>query len=171
MSKKKKIYILLQQFDGLFGDLYSFIENSKYNHASIGLSDSMNEFFSFRTKWGFCIEHPFHFNKDHKKEIPCVIYEIEVNESIYLSVENEIQEFKKEKDMFHYSYLSLTLGFIGIKHKMHRGYFCSKFVAEILFRTGRIKLIKDTSVYLPSDFEKENFQLKFEGLAKDFISV
>lgn len=165
--KTKKVYILLQEYKCFFGNICKWVKGGQYNHASIGVCDSMNEFYSFRSKWGLCVEHPFKFNKDHKKEIKCVIYEIEVSEGQFHSIREQIQQFMEQRNQYHYSYLSVVLGFLGIPHHFKRGYYCSKFVAEILEGTGIIDFDKHSSLYMPCDFERAS-TAHFEGLAKEF---
>lgn len=165
---KRKIYILLQEFDSTIGSIFKLLKKSNYNHASIGISDSFDEFYSFRTKWGLCIEHPFDFTKSHKREIKCIIYEIEVDEKTYENVKKHIDSFLNRKHNYYYSYFSFILGFIGLKHKLKEGYYCSRFVAEILDGSNVITFYKDASLYMPSDFMKHNLKKHFEGKAKDF---
>lgn len=166
--KEVKIYILLQELKSSFGSIYKFLKGGSYNHASIGLGESFNEFYSFRTKWGLCIEHPFNFDKEYKKEVLCVLYEISVSQEQYEALVQEIHSFIKDRENYHYSYLSLFLGFLGIKHEFTRGYYCSRFVANLLDHSGAMKLHKHSSLYLPSDFLKDPSKLHFEGLAKEF---
>lgn len=166
--QNKKIYILLQEYKGTMGELYKWTHGGSYNHSSIGISEAMEEFYSFRSKWGLCVEHPFQFNKQHKKDVPCLIYELEVHPSIFEEVKNIIQTFYSEKDRYHYSYISVILSFLGIRHTFKRGYFCSRFVAEILDKAKALKLSKDTSLYLPSDFHLLSLKKIFEGKASEF---
>lgn len=58
-GEKKKIYILLTRFPDNDSKTIEFLTNSFYTHASIGLEDDLNTFYSFVTK-GFMIE------KNHK---------------------------------------------------------------------------------------------------------
>ncbi len=143
------------------------MKGGKYNHASVGISEKMNEFYSFRSKWGFCEEHPFYFDKEYKRTILCSIYEINVSSEVYYKLKEEIKEFKSKKNDLHYSHISFFLGFFGIKHNLSKGYYCSNFVAEILCKSGALNLAKDSSVYLPNDFLKEEVNLQFEGLAQE----
>lgn len=165
---KYKIFILLQQHKGTIPNLYKLIKGSIYNHASISTDPNIETFYSFRTKWGFCIEHPFDFKKKHKESIQCSIYEIEVSEENYFRVQESLNQFLLKKGDLKYSYLGLILGFLKIKHFFERSYYCSRFVAEVMKASESIKLKKDTSLYLPSDFKKESFKLHFEGQAKEF---
>jgi len=167
----RRIYILLQEYTCFFGHFYKSVKGGTYNHASIGIDDELQEFYSFRTKWGFCIEHPFYFNKEHKKYIPCAIYQVEVTEIEYRNTQEEIHSFISEREQYHYSYLSVVLGFLGIKHQFDKGYYCSKFVAELLERSGAMVLQKDTSVYFPSDFLQEKASIYFEGNANEYSMI
>ncbi len=167
MTRSIKIYILLQKHKGLIGGLYCPFKGDIYNHASIGICENMSEFYSFRSKWGFCEEHPFYFNKEYKRTLLCTIYEINVSSDVYLKIENEIRRFKLKKNDLHYSYLSLFLSVLGIKHHFLNRYYCSEFVAEILSTSGALNLAKDSSIYFPKDFHKEEVKLFYEGSAQD----
>lgn len=165
---KKKVYILLQEYQCFFGKICKRIKGGRYNHASIGIKDPMSEFYSFRSKWGLCIEHPFRFTKEHKKNIQCVIYEIEVTDEEYARIEDQIEQFWDRKENYRYSYLSVVLGFVGIKHRFKKGYYCSRFVAEILEASGIANFKKDPSLCMPYDFTGECRNTLFEGVARDF---
>lgn len=168
---KMKAYILLQHHKGLFALLYRFVKGSEYNHASIGIDPELNIFYSFRSKWGFCIEHPFRFDKEHKRHIQCSVYEITIVPECYEKLQDTLRNFEAERTSYHYSYLSLCLGFLGIKHDFMNGYFCSRFVAEVLEHSGSLRLMKDHSIYLPSDFRHEDVTLCFEGRAHEFAGI
>lgn len=163
-----KVFVLLQQHHGTIPRLYKYIKGSIYNHASISTDPNMETFYSFRTKWGFVVEHPFDFKKKHKESIQCSIYEIELNEENYYRVQNSLTEFQNNKENLKYSYLGLILGFLKIKHFFEKGYYCSRFVAEVLKASDSIEFKKDPSLYLPSDFKKESFKLIFQDQAKLF---
>lgn len=168
-EKMNKVYIMLQKHRGFFPRLYGILTNSKYSHASISVDPTINKFYSFRMKWGFCAEHPFNFKKKHKEEIPLIIYSMDLDDVSYSAVNDSLISFINAKEEYYYSYLSLLLGSIGIKHQFDRGYFCSRFVASVLEGTGSLK--KKSSVYRPVDFMGENLELKFLGKAKDVIEV
>lgn len=164
------VYILLQDYKNIFGKICKWITKGKYNHASIGIKETM-EFYSFRSKWGLCMEHPFHFNKEHKRHVECAIYEIRVSATAYQRIQEAIETFMANQQNYHYSYLSVVLGFLGIRHHFHRGYYCSRFVAEILRTSGAINLHKHHSIYMPSDFPKQISRIHFEGIAKEYAST
>lgn len=163
-----KVYILLQEYKGWFGRIYSWLKGGTYNHASIGIDDTFSEFYSFRTKWGLCVEHPFDFAKRHKEDVPCAIYEIEISEDQYEKLTAGINGFLDEKDDYHYSYLSLVLGFIGVKHNIQKGLYCSRFVANLLKQSEILSLDKHPSLYMPSDLLKVVSTVRFEGPAREF---
>lgn len=167
MTRYFKVYILLQKHKGFIGNLYCLLKGDIYNHASIGICERMSEFYSFRSKWGFCAEHPFNFYKEYKKTLLCTIYEIDVSSDVYQKIVNEIQRFEFKKRDLHYSYLSLLLSLVSIKHNFQNRYYCSEFVAEILSTSGALILAKDSSIYFPKDFQKEEVRLFFEGFAQD----
>ena len=168
MIKNHKVYILMQKHTGLIGSLYCLVTGSKYNHVSVGFSEEMSEFYSFRSKWGFCVEHPFLFNKEYKKMLLCSVFEIDVSSQTFSKLEDEIRIYNARKCDLYYSYFSIILGFLQIKHTLSKGFNCSNFVAETISNSNVAKLSKDPSIYLPNDFLKLNMNLLYQGLAQDF---
>ncbi len=55
MGNKRKIYILLTRLSDNASKAIGILTNSYYTHASIGLEEDLNTFYSFVTK-GFKIE-------------------------------------------------------------------------------------------------------------------
>lgn len=153
-----KVFILLQQHKGTFPGIYKFIKGSIYNHASISTDPEMEMFYSFRTKWGFCIEHPFDFKKKHKESIQCSIYEIELDEANYFRVQESLNGFLEKKGDLKYSYVGLVLGLLRIKHFFEKSYYCSRFVAEVMKSSESIQLKKDTS---PVHYGREAVKLNY----------
>lgn len=166
-----KAYILLQKHKGFFPKYYEKLSGSNFSHASISIDPTIAEFFSFRMKWGFCSEHPFDFEKKHKEDIICALYSVTLSESEFEKLKVNLEAFNQQREVYHYSFLSLILGFFKIRHRLPRGYYCSRFVAEVVTKSMDRKLKRHASVYLPGDFMFENFKLKFLGKAKDYLSI
>lgn len=74
---------------------------------------------------------------------------MQVPESTYALIEEEINQFLEKKEQYTYSSLGVVLCLLHIPHKFKDQYFCSQFVAEILARAGAIELKKKESLYLP----------------------
>ena len=166
---QKKVYILLTKFSNHSSHLFSFITGDYYTHASIGLEEDMNIFYSFVNK-GFIIEEITRYVKHQDYAIPCLLYELEVPKSTYENLQKNISHFIKNKNNLYYTQLGLILCLLKIPFKKKNHYFCSQFVAEILSHNKIIQLNKKSSLYLPEDFQKTNeLQLSFQGDLQSMI--
>lgn len=154
MEKKSKsiktVTILLTKYSDFWGRIIRGINGEGYSHASISMDEEEEIFYSFNFK-GFAIEKPK--KRKPKKQAPgnaCI--RIQVPESIYAIIQEEINEFLEDVEKYRYTKLGLVLCILRIPHKFKNQYFCSQFVAEVLSRAGAIKLKKNESLYLPSHF-------------------
>ncbi len=162
-SKNKKIYILLTRFNDGGAKLLSAITGSYYTHASIGLEEDMNTFYSFVYK-GFIVEQITRYLKPDKEPLPCELYELEVCEKKYKRIKKYIEGFVSTKKRFCYTRLGVAMCLFGIPHKKELSYFCSQFVAEVLKKTGAADLKKKAALYLPRDLKKiPGLKLNFRG--------
>ncbi len=143
----KTVTVLLTKYSHLFGRFISGISRHKYSHASISIDGEEEIFYSFGFK-GFVIEKP-------KKRIPetrmsgSVCIRMQVPESVFRLIEEEIHQFLEKKEQYIYSRWGVMLCLLHIPHKFQNRYFCSQFVAEILLRAGAVELRKKESLYLP----------------------
>lgn len=143
----KTVTILLTRYSDLFGRFISGISRHAYSHASISIDEKEEIFYSFNMK-GFVIEKP-------KKRTPktrrpgSVCIRMQIPESTYALIEEEIKHFLEKKEQYTYSCLGVVLCLLHIPHKFKNQYFCSQFVAEVLARAGAIELRKKESLYLP----------------------
>jgi inositol transport system substrate-binding protein len=147
-EKMKTITILLTGYSNWFGRFIRVISRSGYSHASISIDGSEEVFYSFNGK-GMVIEKPKKYKPKARKE-KSVCIRIRVPECICTDVEREIQQFLEQKDIYSYSWLGVILCLLHIPHKFENAYFCSQFVAEILSKSGAVKLNKKESLYLPN---------------------
>ena len=167
---KRKIFILLTKFNTMDAKLLSFLTNSTYTHASIGLEENLNKFYSFVGK-GFLEEEITKYIKPHKQPFKCILYELEVSNNVYDVIKNTLNKFKKIKNDLKYTKLGVILCVLHIPYNKKNKYFCSHFVATILNSCNVLKLNKNSSLYLPKDFAKiPNIKLKFQGNLKQMIN-
>ena len=168
--KTKSVFILLtEQYDPM-SRFVRFITWGKYTHASIGLDDHFNHFFSFVTKNGFYLERPIKSKKAKKMARKCALYRLDVTEEIYEKIKNMIEGFQIRIEQYHYNYFGVLLCLLKIPcilripHYRKNCYFCSQFVSELLTLSGAAKLRKKPSLYLPDDFIREPMlRILFQG--------
>ena len=162
-SKNKSIYILLTRFDDNGSKAVSLLTRSYYTHASIGLEEDMNTFYSFVHK-GFIVEKVTRYIKPGKDPFPCALYEIKVSDKTYRRVKAMINSFVEAREKFKYTSFGVAMCLFGIPHKENLRYFCSQFVAEVLKKCGVLTVKKNSALYLPRDLRKlPGMKLNFKG--------
>lgn len=162
-KQKKNIYILLTRFDDGGAKLLRTLTGCYYTHASIGLEEDMNTFYSFVYK-GFIVEQITRYIKPDKTPYPCELYRLEVCEKTYKRVKKMLNSFVEAKSKFRYTRLGVARCLFGIPHKEKLSYFCSYFVADVLKKCGAVCIERNTSLYLPGDFRKlDKLKLDFKG--------
>ncbi|MBQ8625339.1 MAG: hypothetical protein IJ419_04100 [Agathobacter sp.] len=169
-NNKRKVYVLLTRFPDNGAKVIQALTGSFYSHASIGLEEDMNTFYSFVVK-GFIVEDITRYIKPDREPFPCQLYELEVSEKVYRAVKRIIQFYVRRKQELSYTKLGVVLSLLRIPFKRKNKYICSQFVAEVLKRAKAAKLKKFTVLYLPGDFKKlSEMKLVFEGNLQSFIT-
>ena len=160
----KKIYILLTQFPGWNSRAIRLWTQFPYTHASVGLEEDLNTFYSFVYK-GFIVESITRYNKPGRKPFPCALYALEVSSETYFTARQFIQSFQNNQDQLHYSSLGVVLGmFLRIPLRRKNHYFCSQFVADVLTHCRALRMEKDSTLCFPKDFSRSrHLQMVFRG--------
>lgn len=159
----KKLLILLTRFPDRGSRLLRFLIGADYTHASIGLEEDRNTFYSFLCK-GFAVEKVTRYARMHLADQPCKLYEVDVPAEAYEQVRFILQLFLKNRKALHYSRFGVAMCALHIPFKRRYRYFCSQFVAEILHHSRAVYLEKNSALYLPDDFQAlSGSALCFEG--------
>jgi len=160
----KTVFILLTKHDDVMAKAFNFFTLTEYSHAAIGLEENPEHFFSFVTKGGFYLERPFQSKKPHKQARHCALYRVEVSDRVYRNIKRSIKRFTKNQQHYRYNFLGLVLAGFNISLARKQHFFCSQFVSKVLQRSGAIKFVKSTDVYLPDDFQYEcDLKLCYRG--------
>ena len=146
----RKIYILLTKFYGSGSRALTLFSGNYYTHASIGLDEDMNTFYSFVVK-GFMIEKITRYLKPGREPFPVKLYEISVPEDVYYRIKHKIDFFVAYKSRMHYTMLGVILSVLCIPYQRKYTYFCSQFVAEVLKSVDIVPSHKNSALYLPGD--------------------
>lgn len=147
------VQILLTRHYDTMSKIIYFITGRGYTHASIGLEEQSDCFYSFNYR-GFCIEHPKHL-KNRTTSIPSRLFNIEVEAQVYDEIKKKITAMNENRNNYSYSRLGVLLCVLHIPHRIENHYFCSQFVAELLLSSGALRLKKKPSLCLPNTFIKE----------------
>lgn len=172
----KSIYIILTQSGTGISKLLKFFSQKEYNHSSIALDKSLNEFYSFGRKkvnnflnGGFVIEHKDKGVFEKWPSTPCIVIEKEVTDEQYTTIETIIKNgFIENKESYKYDFLAVPFVNTNFDVKRADKYFCSSFVASIL-NSVDIKTIKTPNHMEPIDFLKlENSRVIYNGILQEY---
>jgi inositol transport system substrate-binding protein len=147
-KRMKTITILLTGYSDWFGRFIRITSRSGYSHASLSIDGTEETFYSFNGK-GIVIEEPKK-RRPRKRKEGSVCIRIRVPAEVCADIEKEIQKFLEKPEIYTYSRLGVILCLLRIPHKFENSYFCSQFVAEVLARSGAVRLKKKESLYLPN---------------------
>lgn len=165
----KKISILLTRFPDNGSRFISLLTGYYYTHASIGLPEEQDTYYSFVRK-GFIVEKASRYIRPNWKPLPCQLYEIPVSEETYHHIKHLLHSFVERKPSLQYSNLGVFLSLCRIRHKRQDRYFCSQFVAEILKETRAAYLKKDPSLCMPKDLSRlPSNNLIFQGTLPEMV--
>lgn len=151
MAADWKITILLVRYPGAMANFMCRLTGFPYTHATIGLGEDLNTFYSFVYK-GFLVEKVTRYLKPDRVPFPCALYEIQVPESVYRHVKALLRSYAGRKAFLRYTRFSLVLSLFHIPYKRKDYYFCSHFAAEVLQRSQSVQLRKNSVLCLPKDF-------------------
>lgn len=173
----KTIYILLTRSDTILSRLVQLFTSDPYTHASISFDHGLQPLYSSARKNGEtmfpagpCTE-VFHRGFYYKHQsIPCALYELEVSDEVYETARAEAQRFARDSDLYSFNILGLILCKLNIPFHPRSKYFCSQFVAEILFRSRALELPKDTSLMKPMDYTRiPQLRCRYRGPLRDLV--
>ena len=176
--KKYKIYFMFSYTGTLYSKLLRRILRVKYTHVSICLDQKAATMYSFGRKnppfmfpSGFVKESLTMVNQTYKKTI-CEIYELEITDSKYFLLKENLEKFISHQDEYAYNILGLIpLGF-NIAIRRNRHFVCSQFVGKLIQETGIYDLKKDYSLIKPYDIKKISHLNKiYEGSLSDYLSL
>ena len=134
----RKIYILLTKFGDIRGRILSAMSGNYYTHASLGLEEDPNTFYSFVLK-GFRVEKLNRYLKPGREPFPVKLYEIEVASKTYEKIKEKIEYFVAYKSRMHYTTMGRFCRFCGFpisenstsSVRISSSIFCSR---SVLFR-------------------------------------
>lgn len=169
MEKTRRIYVMLIRFHDNGAKWIHAFSGCRYTHASIGLEEDMNTFYSFVYK-GFIVEKVTRYLKPDRTPYLCRLYEMQVTQESYDAIKKLVKYFENHKGDMQYSKLGLVLSMFRIPYKRNFRFFCSQFVADVLQYSKAARLEKDSSLYLPGDLRRlEGMNLRFQGNVQTFV--
>ncbi|MFD2656537.1 MULTISPECIES: hypothetical protein [Gracilibacillus] len=179
MSEENYVYIMLSDTGTLFTNVIKTYTKAPYNHASLAFDPELKEMYSFGRKnpknplnGGFVKEDIWTGTFNKYRNTTCVIYRLQVTEREIDKMKRILEVFIKKNDKFLYN----ILGVIGVSLKepveFSNSYFCSQFVADILYRSGIKISDKLPAMVTPDDFRKnDRMELIYEGKLFDYAPI
>lgn len=159
-NRQYKVTLLLSRYNDPFSKMIALCSHGKYTHISISLDPEENVFYSFNKK-GFIEEH--WRGKRSRYLLPDRAYlYFYVDELQFFKMYQEIKRYEERKKDISYSVVGTILCIFHIPATFKKQFFCSQFVAEVLRKSGTVKLKKKSSLYLPMHLLRELKAMKSE---------
>lgn len=173
MMVEKKVFLLLTDTGTMLTKLIKFYTRKPYNHASISFNSELTEVYSFGRKTP---RNPFigGFVKEDIKSIifqkaSCAIYSLTLAEEDVERMKRYIKEIEEQKEQYRYNFLGLFGVALQRPVKRKKAFFCSQFVASVLYEANTFDYNKELALIEPSELPKiSNFQLEYEGRLHDY---
>ncbi len=172
----KKIYLLLAQADTFISEAIRFITKAPYNHAAIGIDDSLTYFWTFGRKLryfpvvgGFIREKVREGLYRHHPKTQCIICSLDVTDEEYEEVSAMIRYYLMHRKEYHYNHAALFGNLIGKPYYLKKRHTCAEFVATVIETSGIHKFVTPLPLTRPNELLKiPGLVPIFEGLMQDF---
>ncbi|WP_058308099.1 hypothetical protein [Gracilibacillus massiliensis] len=173
------VYIMLSDTGTLFTNVIKTYTKAPYNHASLSFDSELKEMYSFGRKnpknplnGGFVKEDILTGTYSRYPNTSCVIYRLQVTQREKEKMKRILEVFIKNNHKFLYN----ILGVIGVSLRepieFSNSYFCSQFVADILYRSGIHLWDKLPAMVTPEDFRNSpSLELIYEGKLYDYLPI
>lgn len=169
-----EVYIILTETGTLLAKMIKRVTKYPLNHASISFTKELDTTYSFGRK---VPNNPFigGFVKEKLtgtlfQESNCAIYSCSVTECEYKQMLEFVQQIEKQQNNYRYNFVGLFCVLLNKELNRKRAFFCSEFVATILFKGGIQVKNKPASLTKPFDLtESENLSLIYEGQLSSYL--
>lgn len=169
-SDHRYLYILLTRTPDLPSRLIAMLTGCHYTHASIGLEEDPNTFYSF-VRSGFRVETITRYLRPEWEPFDCVLYRLAVDEQTYRKARRLLAGYAARKPQLRYTCVGVLLCLLGIGLRWRNHYFCSQFVAEVLTRVRAVALPWRSELCLPRNLQQMGFPVQFQGNLQDMLSA
>lgn len=148
------ISVLFTRGHNLFSQFVYYLSGRQYTHASIGLGNDTDTFYSFDSR-GFREEHPSHRTL-HNNYKDSLCYQFNVDKEDYCKIAQTIKQYKEQKSSFRYNLMGAIFSILHLYFPIRnkKVYFCSEFVTEQLKKIQGIELKQSANMYLPTHLAK-----------------
>lgn len=172
----KKIYIVTTYTGTLLSYMIRNISKTPYAHVSIALNEELKPMYSFgrlnpKTPIfaGFVEENINQGLYEIRKNTMCRVYSLEVTDSQYKKLQENISEVSNNRKEYDYDVKALVYLSINKPRQKDYKYVCSNFVADMLEKSDIKILNKPYYEVRPNDFYNlKELNLEYEGLLSKY---
>lgn len=169
-----KVYIVLTHTGTLLSKIIKFFEKDEFSHVSLSLDNQLKEMYSFGRLnpknpfiGGFVHESINHGTFKRFKYTRTKIYSLDVTEEQYITMKNQINYIKQNRNNYKFNIIGLFAVGINKKIKLKNAFYCAEFVKYILETSGVEVELPD--MIKPEDFKNfENAKEIYNGKLKDY---
>lgn len=173
----RSIYILLTRSKTLASRLVYLATEAQYTHSSLAFEEDLDDLYSFGRKYprlilpaGLQVESLRRGFYKRYNDIPCVLYAFRVEDEAYDAARAIVNEMVNQAERYSYNIFGLLSCKLGIVFDRRNKYFCSEFVAEVLDKSGAIKMPRAYSLMHPMDFTRLPGAIRlYEGNVGDLL--
>ncbi len=172
----KDIYILLSDTGSVLTRMIKKFTASPYNHVSIGFEEDLEKLYSFGRRQphnpflgGFVEESIYSGTFKKFKNTRCMLLKFEVENEEYEMLQERISFFIENMDRYHYNFIGLIGAAFNKRVPRKSAYFCSEFVAQILYESNVNLWDIPPHMVRPYDFGQDaRLEIIYEGLLRDY---
>ena len=162
------VYIILTDTGTLFTRIIKLFTRHPLNHVSVSFTRKLDETYSFGRKrpknpfiGGFVRED---MNGSLFRHADCAIYCCSVSEYHYNRMKMLIKQIEVQQQLYKYNLIGLFGVLFNKRWDREKAFFCSEFVATVLYHGGIFIENKPPSLVKPHDFVvNPELQLVYEG--------
>ena len=174
----KKIYIVTTYTGTVLSYLIRKLSKTPYAHVSIALNENLKPMYSFgrlnpKTPLfaGFVEENINEGLYAIRKNTMCRVYSLEVTDSQYNDIYNNIMFVSENRKKFDYDIMALIYLIINRPRQAEYKYVCSHFVADMLIKSNVDMFNKPSYSIRPDYFyDNEQLSLEYEGFLSTYGS-
>ena len=153
------IYVLLTRSQSLLSRMIHRFTGDSFTHVSLALDGQLQTLCSFARRYshtplpaGLVHEDLYNGYFDHHRYIPCRLYALQIDEQKYENVSHSVQRMMEQSAAYRYDIHGLIRCRLGMESNREKHFFCSMFVASVLYNAGALDLPKTPSLMRPQDF-------------------
>ena len=121
-TRNKQLYIVISQTGTLLSRILKALTGAEYNHASISLSEDLEEMYSFGRRYpynpfwgGFVMESPHAGTFRRFSNTKVLVLSVTVSEEQYAQLRNILKAMWKGRKKYRYNFAGMCLEYLQIR--------------------------------------------------------